>query len=960
MNQIKNIFFGFLFALIFVCGLFSFTPVQAVDAPYFSLQAAEGQGVGSDEFYVGRCFRVNIYLNTGGVNSNGADVEINYDDSVSEIVQSDCSTAATQITAGTLYNNYPGAGNTVSSEVISLSGYNNPGVSTNVANGLYGYFYVRITGATNSYPLTFEFTDGVTTDTNLAQTGGDGSDILNAVENITLKLVTDTDDPSVSNLSPLSGATGVSISSNVTFYANDLMSGINSAVTAVRMKKGAGAYVVQTASSGSVQTTNTNRNYRYTTTVNPNVQMKTNGGYYAYNTVYTVEATVTDVASTPHSAVQTWSFTTENDVAAPYITNRSPAADAVGVAANTNISFRVNDYKANDGSTPGMGVDSSTISVNVATSSGSITYTCASATVTCDVSNLNSVIVTIDPASNFSQNEVVTVTINASDSASPVNAMNAVTYSFSTEDTGAPTIANFTPVANSYGNSTSTNIVFDIIDTGAGVAIETLQVYINNTLYTAASDELTFVGDASSYRITINPGADFGDNIPVNVRISFRDQAPSQNYVSPNPTLFNFVIGLSATSGDCPVCAACTACPAVTCSGGNGGGTVYIEKQCPVCPTVPSTVNNCTEITTSEPKEIIKYIYVTTTIREVIAPRVDGNTPTRVVENTGNSQPIFPVGSIVVDEIPDPLFVSSSSFSLSAPNVPQSTAELQKIQAKTKTRTTILFSLIGLTSLAGVFIGKTVLLRNTTFGATLVLGILGMIFMNTNIPFISTLFRNKVPSLAQNFVATNKNGGNIFFGDRVQIPLFQGTLLDATTKKPVAQATVTLDNKSTQTDEAGKFTLIDIYSSDRITLTFKDSSSARVGIGNAPQKTYLVDPKIAEVVKNIEPLNAQRKFKSVYSYAAKVYRDSTTEQDFVNEKNKEILEKVTKYKIVDKYFDFETTFKPTWTSKKLNKTFNNVLTVQYVTVQLDDKNEVSEDKETWYFLQEDGEWKFVE
>lgn len=132
------------FILIYIFSMFGFiVSTKAVTAPYFQLSAIQGQGVGENEFYVGRCFRVNIYLNTGGRNTNGADVEINYDVAKLQAVQSNCSSAATVVYSDGLFNTYPAQGNSISNGVILLSAYNDPGVSTNVSNGLFAHFFLE-------------------------------------------------------------------------------------------------------------------------------------------------------------------------------------------------------------------------------------------------------------------------------------------------------------------------------------------------------------------------------------------------------------------------------------------------------------------------------------------------------------------------------------------------------------------------------------------------------------------------------------------------------------------------------------------------------------------------------------------------------------------------------------------------------------------------------------------------
>ncbi|MFH1292217.1 MAG: Ig-like domain-containing protein [bacterium] len=594
-------------------------------APYFRISASQGQGDGSDEFYVGRCFKVNIYVNTGGYNTNAADVEINYDTSVVQVVQSDCSTVATVLYTDGLYNTYPSQGNSVSTTLgkLYLSAYNNPGVSTNNSNGLYGHYYLKVLTASSSFSSAFEYTQDLTTDTNLAETGGSGTDILQDIDNLSLKLLADTDDPIVTSTVPVSGATGIAVNSNVTFNLYDAMSGINSGSASTRMKVSGGTWYSQSTSAGSQQTTNQNRYYQYSGTVNPNSNIKTNGGYYEYDTTYTVEVTVSDLADAgAHQVVEEWSFATESDDDDPYITNKSPADAATNISTSTNITFRVKDYKDDGGSIPGKGVNSGTITVRVTSAStGENNYTCSSGEITCDTSNINNILVTLDPGTNFAENEEVTVQINASDLNGTPNVMPAETFSFTTEDTAPPTISGFTPTAYSTGNASSTNIVFHVVDSGAGVHLDSMVVYVDNDSYTETDPEFTYSGDSSDYTITINPPTNFTEDRSVVTRITARDMAPSQNYVSPNPTLFTFIVGLTTTTvtqnttttvtttitTDCPACPSC---------GGGGGPYIFVEKECPptlTCPTAPvcEAPKACPEIKT-DIKTDTKIIYITT------------------------------------------------------------------------------------------------------------------------------------------------------------------------------------------------------------------------------------------------------------------------------------------------------------------------------------------------------------
>lgn len=1044
----------FILPLLFL-GIFAFSDTtKAAVAPYFELSAAEGQGADSNEFYVGRCFRVNIYVNTGGINTNGADVEINYDNSAAQIVQSDCSSAADTVYTDGLYSAYPAAGNFVTDEKILLSAYNNADVSTNVAHGLYGHFFVKVSSAQDPFVMSFQYTDGVTTDTNLAETNGDGTDILSSVVDLSLKLVSDNNDPSISSQSPASGAVGVSVSSNITFIVADTMAGVKSSTVAVRMKKGTGDYVSQAVSLGAPLTTNANRYYQYAATVNPNAQMKTNGGYYEYSTQYTVEASTSDLASPGHSATSTWTFTTEGDTDAPYISNRSPSVAEVGVASTTAISFRLKDYKANGGVIPGFGLDTATISVLVTSAgTGDHTYTCDSEGVTCDTSGGNqNVLVTIDPAANFAESETVTVKVDASDLAPSPNVMNQVVYTFSTADTIPPVIANFTPVVNSFGNASTTNMSFHLTDSGAGVAIETLEIYVNDTFYTAASPELTITGDASDYLVVINPADNFVDNQAVTLRISVRDQAPTLNYVDPNPTLLSFIVGLSSDApDDCPAAPVCEVCPELRCG---GGGVVYVDKVCPSAPVCEEKIQYIT-VTTTVREEVYVPVSSTDSIICPVSPSSGGGSSggtqqvvelngLGIVSSTGNvvlekingktfeqnstfsllytdeylelsgfnrisPNSIMPVLIYPVDDSNNPLIfytkvASDASFHVKVKNIfeaglhrvatvanlgssgpselalasidvtkaPVESAPILSFGSNSKnsfvTRSISLWPIYIYLAIFAISLMSLIFVRsfmgNVAFVMTMLLVIIGFVDFemqnNKSALYNKKLFGSasvtqKTEDLAKEKYLTLINDQKDPMG-KLEI-----ILSDPMTGKPIKNAVASFEDQSTVSNNEGKMVLNDVYSNGSLAMYFKDENvTINVPVEKSAHVEYKISPSLSKVLAKIEPDFAQRKFKKVYDFAALDLQKSQTGENFVDEKNAEVLKTLARYRIMDQKFDPRAILFPTWTSLKTTKTYSKVMRVDFVYDLYNDKEGLVTTREPWYFVQENGSWKFVE
>lgn len=495
---------------------------------------------GGTTFYVGRCFRTNFNIQTDGLDANSVDLIVPYNPAyVQPYSNSGCTSVATQINTHNLFPSYPS--NTIVNNEIVVTGYDPSGsspVDTGAApaHRTIGYVFWKVIAASGSYNLAYDYTQGLTTDTNMAENNGDGTDVLDAVENVTFNLAADTTDPTFTTLSPASGASNVSVTSNVTFVFADAGAGVNSGSLIASMN--GTSYSV---TKSGCTTTNSNRKPQCSASIAP--------GTLSYATTYTVTATGSDLAVPNNTGSTFWSFTTEDDDDAPYVQNLSPAANATGISTSSNIQFNVKDYKNNAGVTPGLGVDTSSIQVTVTIGSNApVTYQNGDAEFSISGIAANRTVV-INPSTDFPENTLVQVSVEASDLHSTPNVMPTYSYSFRTVDSVGPAIAGYAPAQSATGIAADTNIVFTLSDDGAGVDIANTTVTVEGTAYTSADAQFTYTGNSGSYTVTINPSSNFSGGQVVDVSINTRDLASP----TPNTSTASYSFTIASACGTCSV-----------------------------------------------------------------------------------------------------------------------------------------------------------------------------------------------------------------------------------------------------------------------------------------------------------------------------------------------------------------------------------------------------------------------
>lgn len=517
--------------------LLSITGVNLVSAAAGQILKVQTSDNGST-FYVGRCFRMDIRAQTDTLDANSVDVIIPYNTSyLSPYTNSGCTVVATAVNTNGAFPSYPA--NSISAGRIEFTGYDPSGTSpldtgAAPADRVVAHVFWKVLAVSGAYKIPFDFTLTDTTDTNMAENNGDGSDVLDDVETLTLNLSADGAPPTFTSLSPANGTSNVSITSDLSYVFSDAGAGVNTGSLATKVND-----TVYNETFSSCTRTNSNRR--------PQCNVAVNLPTLSYNTLYRVTATGADVAfPTANTGSQFWTFTTEDDDDAPYVENRNPDTGATGVAVSSNIVFRIKDYKNNGGVVAGLGVDIATVQVTVDDGVTSTTYDSSDPEFTYSGTSEN-YLVTINPASNFAENTTVTVTVNGADLHSPPNTMSADTYSFTTVDTGGPTLSNFSPAQSATSVAVNTNVSFRVTDNGAGVDLANTSITIEGVVYTSASGQWTNTGSLNDYTITINPSANFSGGQVVDVSISTRDLASP----TPNTSSASYSFTIATTCVTC-------------------------------------------------------------------------------------------------------------------------------------------------------------------------------------------------------------------------------------------------------------------------------------------------------------------------------------------------------------------------------------------------------------------------
>jgi hypothetical protein len=502
----------------FAAGQFSFSPLGGT-------------------FYVGRQVEVNINITTDQA-TTASDVTINYDSCKLQMVDANTGLAGVQIFAGTVYPTYPNTGNSVTTAgcvgTALLTGFtsDSAGVLQGGGSGLFGKmrFLIKDENLAGS-AITFYtqgFGPGFTLDSNISNTLG--FDMLSAVTNANLILRTDNnpvpdadDRPSFTNLIPTINQAGVAIGSNLAFRVIDQESGVDISTVTSSISVNGGAPVVYNNSSfaSGCSTTNYDAVPICDILINPSSD-------YPYDALVCNTITAGDLARTPlalanisNTNTTTYCFRTQYDLNAPYTTSNTPAKNSVGVSTGTPFSFVLTD---NEGP-----VDINSLIVTIK----GIDYTISGANTFAYTGGPNSYNIVVGTLPAFVENESVTVRIRAKDTATQLGIATPnlldETYTFVTADTQAPVVSARSPAPETALLNACDPITFVVSDTGQGVDINSLRVYVSDGQLTyARTGALVFAysGTPASYTVTVPaPSSCWSLTKPIAVGIFAKDTA---------------------------------------------------------------------------------------------------------------------------------------------------------------------------------------------------------------------------------------------------------------------------------------------------------------------------------------------------------------------------------------------------------------------------------------------------
>lgn len=525
----QNIISYFFIAALLLC--FGLTAVAAapsgnhwfqIIAQTYTGSDATGDGGTGDAsdfnyYYVGQTFRGTVQIKSTG--TTAANIKLTYPTAYLTI---------SNLLAGSYFTEYPSTGQATSSGIVRLTGTRMSGVSS--ATGTFGYVdFVMGTSSACNYSTTSYQTLSFTTSSDglgdVSSIAYQGINYLDSKEDFNFHIWADLKNPFATGTNITNTSSSVPVELSYIFALRDTKNGsssntgvgtgINTAAggRTLTFNDGTGATSYLAYASYSCSGTwNTN----CTTTVNPDSPLAITGDTrnWKYNTSYTINVSgYTDRASTaqanascpgeangPNSMdASTWTFTTEADTIAPSVSSTSPAAGASGVATTSNVVVEIIDIKAANISGEGVSSTSCQIDLNVPSWGGTwISFNSATSTVTVTPINYG-YRYTIDPSSNFAQNETVSARIrNCYDLANNVSSTDPLlSWTFATADNDPPYVTPVNPVDKQSIVDTAA-IVFNLRDLGVGVSLANTFIYVDGLWWSNAGGSGTIATSGTS------------------------------------------------------------------------------------------------------------------------------------------------------------------------------------------------------------------------------------------------------------------------------------------------------------------------------------------------------------------------------------------------------------------------------------------------------------------------------
>lgn len=409
----------------------------------------------------------------------------------------------------------PSANVTVGSNTVTI----NP--STDLANGT-GYYVNVDAGA---------FKDLV---------GRDYAGIANTTSWNFTTLVADGTPPTISSLSPIDGATGVSVTANLVTTFSENVTAVATKVVSIRRSSDNALFESYTLPSGNVTVSGA------TVTINPTNSLAGLTGYYVNIDAGAFEdAAGNDFAGIANNT--SWNFTTvSTDVTPPTVSSFSPAHMAINVAVNTNLVINFSENVV---------VGSSKL-IRIIKSNGLVLheqYALPSPNVT-----VSGATVTINPTNDFLNSESYYVTIESgafTDAAGNSYAGLASNgfWDFTTAapvDTAPPTIATLNPVNTGMGLALDANVlaIFNENVSAVNGKVIAIKRMSDNSIFESYTLPSANVGVGAN-AVTINPTGNFLNSTSYYVTIdagAFQDAAGNPFAGIANNSVWSFTTEAAA------------------------------------------------------------------------------------------------------------------------------------------------------------------------------------------------------------------------------------------------------------------------------------------------------------------------------------------------------------------------------------------------------------------------------
>ena len=294
----------------------------------------------------------------------------------------------------------------------------------------------------------------------------------------------DTTPPSVTTISPASGATGVSLATTVTATFNEAMDPATISSATFELRNTSTSALVAAGVSFNAGT---------------NVATLTPGAALAGSTTYT--ATVTtgakDVAGNAMATPRTWSFTTAaaGDTTPPTITARSPAVNATSVSRTANVTVTFSEAM-NASTITGASMELRDPANNVVASA--VSY------------NATTRVATLNPTPTLAANTVYTVVVRGGAVDPRVtdlagNALAAdVGWSFTTvADSTPPTVSSISPANGATGIASTANVTATFSEVMDESTINAGTVELTDGSGAVVPAQISY--STTNRRVTLNP-----------------------------------------------------------------------------------------------------------------------------------------------------------------------------------------------------------------------------------------------------------------------------------------------------------------------------------------------------------------------------------------------------------------------------------------------------------------------